>query len=214
MNDVVIIGNSGAARECHQLLFDSIWASPSLRYLLNFKGFLSYRGFSGSLGALSDSFLGGMEDYPVSPRDRFIIGVGDPHLRRDIFLEMKDRGAQFMNLISPWSYVPGDFQMGEANIINSHCNFSGGSRIGDGNYFNGGVRLGHDVTLGSFNFFGPSSTALGGVTVGDANLVAVQSVLLEHCRIGSDNHIHPASIVFKGCRDKCRMAGNPALKIM
>lgn len=213
MLDIMIVGNSGAARECHQLLIDCIWGSPTLRYGIRFGGFLSYNGHPSDLGALAGDFKGDLADWKISPDDRFVIGIGLPGLRRQAFEELKGRGASFINLISPWSYVPGDFILGEGNIINSGCNFSGGSKAGDGNYFNGGVRLGHDVEIGSCNFFAPSTTALGGARVGDCNLMAVQSTLLDHARIGSYNHIAPGSIVYKGCRDHCRMSGNPALKI-
>lgn len=213
MTDIIIIGNSGAARECYQLLTDCIWASPSLRYAWNFAGFLSYKGYKGQLGSLQSFFLGDLDAFEILPTQKFIIGIGSPQLRKEVFLALKEHSAHFVNLISPWSYVPGDFKMGEGNIINSGCNFSGNCSVGDGNYFNGSVRLGHDVTIGSFNFFGPATTVLGAGQVGDTNIMAVQSTLLEHGRIGDNNHILPGSILFKGCRDNCRMSGNPALKI-
>lgn len=213
MQEVMILGNSGAARECHQLLTDCIWASPTLRYEIRFGGFLSYNNHAADLGALGGEFRGDLSAWKIREEDRFVIGIGQPALRKQAFEELKSRGAKFINLISPWSYVPGDFTFGEANIVNSHCNFSGGSSVGNGNYFNGSVRLGHDVQIGSFNFFAPSTTVLGGGKVGDCNLLAVQSALLDHAHIGNYNHISPGSIVYKGCRDNCRMNGNPALKI-
>lgn len=211
--EIVIIGNSGAARECYQLWMDCMWASPSLRFSSQFKGFLSYKGYEGTLGEIAHLSLGDMDEYEVADQDRFVIGIASPAIRESVFTSMKKKGAVFLNLISPWSYVPESFQMGEGNIINSHCNFSGGSSVGNANYFNGGVRLGHDVRIGDFNFFGPSTTALGGVIIGNRNTMAVQSVLLEGARIGDANHIHPASVLFKGCRNNCRMAGNPALPV-
>lgn len=213
MEEIVIVGNSGAARECYQIFMDCWWASPTLRFSTHFKGFLSYKGFLGNLGPLASMMLGDLDGYAAAPADRFIIGIGRPDLRKAVFGDIKAREGIFINLISPWSYVPFDCVLGEANIINSGCNFSSNSQIGDGNYFNGGVRLGHDVNIGSFNFFGPSTTALGGASIGNENIIAVQSALLEHSRIGDSNHIHPASVLFKGCGNHCRMAGNPALKI-
>lgn len=213
MQHIIIIGNSGAAHECHQLFTDCWWHSPSFRFSTMFKGFLSYKGYVGNLGELSFLALGDMDTYELQPHDRFIIGIGNPALRCEIYTAMKKRGASFLNLISPWSYIPGDFKMGEGNIINSSCNFSCGSVIGNANYFNGGVRLGHDVHIGNFNFFGPSTTVLGGANVGDGNIIAVQSTLLERSHIGDHNHLHPASVIFKGCGNDCRMAGNPALKM-
>lgn len=213
MEQIIIIGNSGAARECHQLFMDSSWSSPTLRTNSAFKGFLSFKNYPGHLGELSNLFLGDFDDYEIAPEDRFIIGIGSPRLRKSVYLAVKERNGKLFNLVSPWSYIPGDCTIGEGNIINSNCNFSGADHIGNGNYFNGNVRLGHDVSIGDFNFFGPSTTVLGGATVGSENTVAVHSVLLEGSRMGNNNHIHPASVLFKGCKNNCRMAGNPAQKI-
>lgn len=209
--NVVIIGNSGAARECYQLYLDIIWASPTLRYATNFKGFLSYEHFQGDLKHLENMFLGDFGDYDICPDDRFVIGIGDPGIRAKVFAKVKSRRGVCINLISPWSILPEDCTLGEGNIITSICGFASGCNIGNGNYFNGRVSVAHDVIIGDFNFFAPTSTLLGGCRIGNGNNIGVAASILPRAKIGNGNNICPGACVFRGCGDNRRMAGNPAL---
>ncbi len=209
MRNVVIIGNSGAARECRWLLGEIVAREPDLA----FKGFLAFEGYPGNLRGLAHHQLGNDDDYAPEPGDVFVIGIGDPHLRQKAFAKWKGRGAAFINLIHPFTTVPPGTRMGEANIIGYACFLSCDVAIGDANYLNGDITLGHDVTVGNANFFAPCCMALGEVRIGSRNSFGVRSIALPKAKIGNDNTIAPGAYVFKGCRDGCLMAGNPALNM-
>lgn len=213
MRNVIIIGNSGAARECYALFLLVPLVNPTCLTMFRFKGFLSHKSHAGDLRELTHLQLGSDTNYAPQPGDAFIIGIAEPALRQECYLEMKARGGDFFNLISPWAGVQADTVLGEGNVIGHSCIFSCNVRLGNANYLNGGVRLGHDVTVGDYNFWGPDSMALGSATVGSGNRIGVRSVLLEKSRVGNGNNIAPGSFIYKGCRNNARMAGNPALKI-
>lgn len=213
MNTLIIIGNSGAARECYQMFNDICACTPLLRGKYTFKGFLSHQGYAGNLGGLASFDLGSDEVYQPLPEDNFIAGIGQPELRKVAYERMKGKNGVFINLISPWVYLPLDVTLGAGNIIRAGCSFSCDVSIGNNNFFNGGVIIAHDVTIGDNNFFGPDSMILGGAKIGDDNSFAVRSVVLERGKVGNGNLIAPGAILYKGCKDNCRMAGNPALKI-
>ena len=213
MPRIIIIGNSGAARECYWILQDVRGSAPGLADYYHFGGFLDWQGYAGDLKELGVMHIGTTTDHAICPDDLFIIGVGKPALRRDIFIAMKKRGARFMNLIHPWSYVCPSASMGEGNIIQRGCCLYVNDTLGDANYLNGAVNLAHDAVAGDFNFFGPYALALGGATIGSCNHIGPHSVMLEHSRMGDGNLVTPGSVLYKGCRDNCRMAGNPAIRI-
>lgn len=210
MRDLVLIGNSGAARECYLLALSIIKNQPDS---MRFKGFCSHNGYKGSLNNLSHLELGSDEDYLPQPNDVFVTAIGDSALRDTAYTAMKAKGATFCNLVSPYSELQINSVMGENNIIGPWCVFSSDIRIGDGNYFNGAILLGHDVTIGNFNSFAPHTTILGNCIIGSRNKFAVGSTLLDKCKVGDENIVAPGSYVYKGCRNNCRMAGNPALRI-
>lgn len=202
---VVIIGNSGAARECY-------WnARAMLGDCFSFRGFLAFEGFSGQLKELSALEVGHDDSYTPASTDEFVIGIGNPALRAKAYAKWKERGAHFLNLVHPFSFIPPDTVMGEANIITCACHFSCNVTIGNANYFNGNVVLGHDVCVGDANFFGPFSLAMGGVTIGSRNAFGIRSAVLPEATIGDENTLAPGAFVYKGCGTGRLMAGNPAL---
>lgn len=204
---LVIIGNSGAARECYWLARECIEAGADME----FKGFLSFEGYQGELHELSEYFLGVDDTYTPARDEVFVIGIGMPALRRKAFLKWKEQGAKFINLIHPRAQLIGNISLGQANILSCDCYISCNTVIGDANYLNGSVVIGHDATIGNYNFFAPFSIVLGESVIGSENILGVHSVLLANARIGNSNSIAPGSCIYKGCGNSKIMMGNPAL---
>jgi acetyltransferase-like isoleucine patch superfamily enzyme len=206
---VVIIGNSGAARECYWLLPEML----KTREDLYFKGFLAFEGYKGDLRDLASFALGSDDDYVSEAGDLFVIGMGLPALRLGAFRKWKARGARFLNLIHPSVILVGNAALGEGNILASGVYISCGAELGDANYLNGRVIIGHDARVGDGNFFGPCSLVLGGARIGGGNSFGVQAAVLAGAKIGDGNTIAPGAYVYKGCGDGRVLAGNPALDI-
>lgn len=210
MTDIIIVGNSGAALECHNVLSDMLTLGL-FRSQHRFKGFLRYGSHKGSLGELSHLEIGSDSEYQPQPADVFVVGIGDNAIRLEAYHALKKRCASFINLVSPWAYMAPDVQIGEANIITIGCHVSNRVSIGNCNYFNGDVRIGHHAQIGDGNFFAPRSMLLGEVRMGNANSLGPLAILMERARMGSRNKLAPAAVLYKGCHDNCLMAGNPAI---
>lgn len=212
MPQVIIIGNSGAARECYWLLQDMCNAAPSLKFYYNFKGFLGWNGHPESLKSMAKYNLGDAADFHV--RDELlVVGIGAPHLRKVVYEHYKNLGASFLTLVHPWSEVNVTAQLGEANIFQRGSTVFCDTVIGNANYFNGAVNVSHDVCIGDYNFIGPFSLLLGECSIESCNTLGAQVTVLPLARVGNSNIIAPGSFVYKGCKDNCRLAGNPALRI-
>lgn len=213
MPHVVIIGNAGAARECYWILQDLLNSAPALRRYYRFRGFLDWKGHKGDLKELASLHLGSADDYVIDADDLFVIGVGHPHLRKAIFEAFKARGAQFMNLVHPWTDICQSAVLGEGNVFQRGCTVYCNARIGNGNYINGAANLSHDAEIGDFNFLAPYSLVLGGAKLGSCNHLGPHAVLLEHARAGDNNVLAAASCLYKGCGNNALLSGNPALKV-
>lgn len=211
MKNLVIVGNSHAARECYTIFSDMLEHEPTLRSSIQFKGFLGHKGFAGNLQKLGQYDLGSDTEYCIKPGDCFAIGIGDTHLRLSVYNELESKSVEFFTLQSPFANICRDCVVGKGNIIGHACAFSCDIIIGNANYLNSGNVLGHDVRIGDGNFFGPQAMLLGGVHIGNGNRLGARSLVLEQCRIGNSNIIAPGAIVYKGCSDGKRLAGNPAL---
>lgn len=206
---LVIIGNSGAARECYWLAQDCIKAGQKM----TFKGFLAFESYSGDLADLSPFLIGDDDAYSPGPEDVFAIGIGLPGLRCKVYEKWKKKDVEFINLIHPTVPIIGDVKLGDGNIIACASYISCNATLGNANYLNGSVVIGHDVIVGDCNFFGTFSLLLGGARVGNRNSFAIHSAAMPHAHIGNDNTILPAAYIYKGCRNEKVMAGNPAINI-
>lgn len=213
MPQIFIVGNSGAARECYWIIQDLLQSSPGLASYYDFRGFFSWQNYEGDLKELANMSLGDIANHQVDENALYVIGAGEPRLRRDIFNYLKERGATLMNLIHPWTAICPSAIMGEGNIFQRGCTVYANAEIGNGNYINGAANLSHDARIGDFNFLAPYSIVLGGASMGNLNHLGPHAVLLERCHMGSNNSLGPASALFKGCGNNGRYAGNPALKI-
>lgn len=206
MRKVVIIGNSGAARECYWLLRQIMERNPDL----GFKGFLSFENYPQQLAELATLEIDNDDAYIPQDDDVFVIGIGEPALREKAFRKWKARGAQFINLVHPDLFVPPSTEIGEANIIAYACFVSCNVKMGNANFLNTHVVLGHDVTLRDANFIGSFSILQGHVKVGSRNKFAAQTNMLAKAELGDDNTVAPGSVVFRGIFNKSIIAGNPA----
>lgn len=204
---VVIVGNSGAARECYWLLRVAREAGEKVA----FKGFLAWKGHVGNLRDLARFSLGDSEEYRPAQDDLFVIGMGKPELRLAVYNRLKELDAAFYTLRHPNVYICPSADVGEANIFQRDCVVQANASIGNANFFNGGVVVGHDAKIGNGNVFNLHTGVSGNVGIGDANQFAPQSIVLEHATIGSRNVFAPGAVVYKGCKDHCLMTGNPAL---
>ena len=213
MEQICIVGNSGAARECYWILRDVLASDPGLADRWQFAGFYSWGGYAGELKSLAHHFRGPLEERCEPDGRLYVIGVGKPHLRRDIFRFLKERGCTLMNLIHPTASVCPTAVMGEGNILQRGSTLYDHCVLGNGNYLNGAVNLSHDAVVGDFNFVAPYGIILGHARMGSCNHLGPYSVVLDKCRVGDNNLIAPGAVLYKGCRDNCRMAGTPALKI-
>lgn len=209
MRTVVIIGNSGAARECRWILKSMEEGSGDLV----FKGFLSFEGYQGDLKELSGMLLGDDDAFTASRDDVFAIGIGNPELRLRAYHKWKARGVSFLTLLHPECTLLPETRFGEANIFAQNTYLSCNTLLGNANYLNGSVVIGHDVTVGDGNFFAPFSMVLGNARIGSGNSFGVRATALAGAKIGNNNTIAPGAYIYKGCRDNCLMAGNPACDI-
>ena len=206
---VVIVGNSGFARECHIMLRQMMRADAEI----SFRGFLSFEGYEADLKEQSENFIGVDDNYTFAPHEAAVIGIGDPTLRRKAFEKLRGKDVPFFTLIHPSSYVDDSTVLGEANIIGANCHISCDCSIGNANVLNGLVHIGHDTAVGHYNFIAPNVQVLGCVRMGDRNSVGATSVILPHARMGDGNIIAPLSAVYKGCGSGVYMAGSPAVKM-
>lgn len=213
MPKINIAGNSGAARECYWILRDLAESSPGLKDYYIFNGFYSWRGYPSNLKELDKYFRGDAESRNIVPGEVWVIGIGNPKLRKEVFQTLDGRGASFINLVHPWTSICHSAKIGRGNVFQRGSTIYANASIGDGNYINGAVNVSHDAKIGDFNFLAPYSIILGEARLGSLNWLAPHAVVMNKAKVGDGNLIGPNSSVFKGCGNNARLMGSPAMRV-
>ena len=152
-------------------------------------------------------FLGDEELIPkliLNGIDGFIVGVGNVHLKEEIYYKFEKKGLKPISAISKFAKLYSGTVIGKGATIGNGCIISSNVRIGN-NTFVGtnavielGVTISNNCKIGSNVFIGADSQIEKNVNVG------VASTILTNCKIGKNNFLKPKILVSKNIKPKLR----------
>lgn len=142
---------------------------------------------------------------------RFIIGTGNPTIRRKLYDLFISWGGRAETIIASNAFVSQQ-QTSLAAGVNIMCFsfISNYVRIGLGSLINTRAHLHHDVEIGLFCEIGPGAILLGKVNTGDNVFIGAGAVVLPGIAIGDNAVIGAGSIVTKNVAAGKTVKGNPA----
>jgi len=211
MQDIVIFGAGGLAREVAFVIEDINRASPTWRIV----GFVEADKERVGVQVGKYSVLC-IEDELLEMNVAAAIGIGNPSIIRKIAERFKDcSNISFPNLIHPNTVWDRErVVLGRGNIICAGNIFTTDIQIGSFNYFNLNCTYGHDVAVGNYCVFNPGINLSGGVTIGDGCLVGTGSTILQYLNIGSGATVGAGAVVTKDVQEKATVVGVPARPIV
>lgn len=128
--------------------------------------------------------------------DSLIIAIaGDIEIRKRLFLEYKNKGYKFINLIHPQVLVEKTAGLGTGNIIYPFVRIGPYSKIGDNNLLSAFCNIEHHNEVGSHNTFGPHCSTSGGVKIEDCCKFGTGIFIENDITIGSNSLIASGSII-------------------
>lgn len=114
--------------------------------------------------------------------------------RKELFLELKERGFQFGNVISPRSIVNG--KINGTNIwIADNIQIEFNVTIEDNVFMNGGAVVGTNTVVGPHSFIGLNATVAGAVKIGQQSFIGIASVIFDRIEIGEKCIVGAATVV-------------------
>lgn len=203
INDVLICGAGGLAREIRSLLSrDMTW---------NILGFLDKTNEIGKkiddLPVLPESYL----DHNSNRKIAIVFGIADPFIKERLFQSFKKMpNIYFPSIIAPTAVVDKNAVLNEAVVVCDFCWISTNTNIGIGTFLNVGNVIGHDVKIGNFCSLMPSSNISGQVSIGDKTIIGAKSFILEKKSIGQGVLIGAGSCVFTNIYDGEKVMCTPA----
>tara|TARA_R110000751_G_scaffold240149_1_gene340779 strand:- start:668 stop:1315 length:648 start_codon:yes stop_codon:yes gene_type:complete len=140
----------------------------------------------------------------------FVLGLGNPLLRKKMFDEFTQLGAQPISVISKNADI-GSFEVNikEGSSILSGVKISNSVKIGKGClvYYNSIIT--HDCLIGDFVELSPNATVLGRSTIGDYTSLGASSIILPDIVLGNNVIIGAGTVVLNDVPDNCTVVGVP-----
>lgn len=212
MNQLIIFGAGGHAREVAQVVADINQAVSGTWQLLGFT--VEPGAASTHPQALPAPFLGhalqAIEDHPNA---QYLIAVGNAHARRRIAaqLQAQNPGLRFATLVHPRSWLARGVQLGPGSVVFAGAYINVGVRVGAHVSINLACTISHDCALGDYVTLGPGVHLPGGVVLGDAVDVGTGASFRPDICVANDVVIGAGAAVVKDLPDSCGVAvGVPA----
>lgn len=205
MNNLVIIGASGFARETYDLAYACNQGNPKF----NVKGFLSDNPSNiesmGYPGVLSK-----VDEYIPEPDDVFFCAIGNLYHRQKTVDIICSKGGKFINLIHPTANISPSAKIGQGVGIKSFCVIASDVDIGDFTFLQSSVIVGHDVRLGKFCQVNSFSFFAGHVKVNDMVTINAGVRIIQNIEIEKESIVGIGSVVFHRVKQGTTVFGSPA----
>jgi sugar O-acyltransferase (sialic acid O-acetyltransferase NeuD family) len=140
----------------------------------------------------------------------FIIGVGEPNVRKILFDKVKSHNYAFTTLIHPSVFISESTIIGEGCVISENAFISCDIKIERNVYLQPMASIGHDTEISNHCVISTFATLAGECKIGECTYIAMSVPVKEKISIGSGSVIGMGSVVLRDIPDNVVAMGNPA----
>jgi len=200
LKDILIVGNSGFAREIEWLIERINEVTPTW----NFKGFINKENVDGTIG--DDNFLLGYRH-----EIHVVIAIGIPYIRKKLYQFYKgNANICFPNIIDPSVLMSDSVSLGKGNIICANTVLTVGISLGDFCIINLDCTVWHDTKIKDFVTINPSVNISGDVIINDLVNLGTGTQIIQGKTIGQETQTGAGSVVNSDLPGYCTAVGIPA----
>ncbi|PSU14363.1 shikimate dehydrogenase [Photobacterium gaetbulicola] len=146
----------------------------------------------------------------ASPQDYvYFIGVGDPIVRHQFYMQLQESGLEQINIIDPTAMLAKDVKLGNGIYIGKMCIINSGTRLADGVVVNTRSLIEHGNNIQCCSNITTNVVLNGDVTVGSRTFVGSCTVVNGQITIGANSIIGSGSVVIRNIGDNIVVAGSP-----
>lgn len=195
------------ARDVLQIVKDVNHVSPKW----NIKGFIADWGqdiktlTNGEFG-----IIGTLDEWQPEKNEVFVCAIITPEKKEKVVKQLKDRGAEFINVIHPTVALDDYCEIGEGVVVYPHCFLGANARIGNYVALHPTAVIGHDVVVGDFSTISGLSGILGGVKLGKRVYIGYSVTIVPEKEVGDDAFVGAGSVVIRNVAEGTTVFGNPA----
>jgi sugar O-acyltransferase (sialic acid O-acetyltransferase NeuD family) len=208
MQEVVIYGAGGHAREIFQFVLDMARAGASIRCA----GFLLDEGFAKPiLPPPCPPILGDHRWLHGHPDVGVVVGIGDPAARHRIvrMLEQEIRPT-FPTLVHPRAYFGERVSTGPGGVFFPGVRVTTDVSIGAHVHVNLNSTISHDSRVHDFATLSPGVNIPGHVRIGEGAEIGTGAVVIPRTSVGAWSIVGAGAVVLKDVPDNVTVVGVPA----
>lgn len=184
---LVVVGASGFGRKALDVIEAINRSSEKPTYEI--VGILDDKPSPNNLAALTArgySVIGSIHDWlQAGERAQFIVGVGDPQIRRDIAARFEERDFTAATAVHPNAVFGSLTQLGEGAVVCSGVQVSTNVTLGKHVLLNTSSTIGHDIVIGDFVTINPGAIVSGDVVIEEGSLIGAGAVVLQGLCVGA-----------------------------
>jgi len=193
LKNLIIVGAGGFGREVFHWLKDWIAFDETRKNDFQIKGFISLDpneldGFDVPVGILGDE-----ESYEFQKDDLFVMGVGQPKIKRKIAERMSK--AEFFTLVHPTAIVCSSAKIGKGVIVCPFSTVSSDVTLGDFVMLNAFASVGHDCEVGDYCVLSGYANLNGFVTLESEVFLGTRATVVASKKVGSQSKISAHALV-------------------
>lgn len=197
MEDLVIVGSSGFAKEIRALIdrLDEY----------NFLGYIDEE--------VNKAEVIGNDDFLMvyGKRLNVVIAIGNGHVRRRLYNQyLNNTNLIFPNVIDKNALFLEHINLGQGNIICAGSIITVDVSLGNFNIINLGCTIGHGVNISDFVTLNPSVNVSGDVYIEDMVNIGTGTQILQGKRIEKNTIVGAGAVVVKDLPADCTAVGVPA----
>lgn len=187
MRKLIIIGAGGHGRCCLDIaremnVYDEILLADDGSVGQKVNGLQVF-------GKVEDVFQFAREDYEV------FVAIGNNGIRKDLMLQLKEKGYSFANLISPRSCISEYAVLGRGCVIYPNVVIESNVKIGDGCIATSNASINHDVIMGDFCLLYSNSVIRPNVILEDLVRVGSGCVISFGTKVNAQSDISDGSLI-------------------
>jgi sugar O-acyltransferase (sialic acid O-acetyltransferase NeuD family) len=163
------------------------------------------------LARLDVTFLGGLEWLGrAAAGTRYVIGIGDPRVRRDVACRVAGYGLRAARLVHPAATVGLDVDLADGVVVFAGARITTNVVLGRHVHVNQNATIGHDTTVGDCVTINPLVAISGDCRLESGVLVGTTAAVLQGRIVGEDATVGAGACVTRDVAPKMVVKGVPA----
>ena len=142
---------------------------------------------------------------------RFIVALGNPIRRSELFTELISKGHEPISIIHPNAIISSDATIGNGCMLSALSYVGVNAEIGSDVILNTHASVDHDCVIGSHVNISPGATLCGRVIVGDYSFIGAGAVIADEIQVGKRSIVAAGAVVVNDVMDGLTVMGVPAM---